>query len=105
MRDFQRSLDSLNVVEARAILEQVKSYEWHDYKQVSIDKTADDYWQNEPQTESVNTESSQAEKPQVTPKQAKDIVSIEAVLESYKLEKINKKRTRKASMRSLPLVA
>ncbi|WGK80558.1 site-specific integrase [Vibrio aestuarianus] len=95
VRDFQRSLDSLNVVEARAILEQVKGYEWHDYKQVSIDKTADDYWQREPQIESVNTESTQAEKPQVTPQKAKDIVSIEAVLESYKLEKINKKSDKK----------
>jgi integrase len=104
VRDFQCSLDSLNVVKARAILEQVKEYEWHDYRQTSIDTTADDYWLNEPE-------------PQIQPQQqsglslvnepiAKPIVDIEDVLKGYEQELINNEKSPKhikAIMRSCRL--
>ncbi|MBY8072643.1 site-specific integrase [Vibrio fluvialis] len=93
VRDFQHSLDSLYVVKARAILEQVKEYEWHDYEQISIDKTADDYYQQEP--EIIPREVIQPELPPISVPKIKPAVDIEVVLETYLLEKRNKNKGNK----------
>ena len=100
VRDFQRSLDSLDIVKARAILEQVKCYEWHDYKQICIDETADDYWQDmsarEPELEEIApTEISEVELPTIAKPEANHTVDIEDILESYRLEKLNKNSGKK----------
>ncbi len=89
--NFQQRLDALDVEGARIILSRIEEYEWRDINKSYSDRTADYYLQCRDNgiVHKINRETC-ADEQLVT--QPSKVVDIEAVLESYKLEKQNQKK-------------
>lgn len=85
-RDFQACVDFLDLKGARIVLKKIEDFEWEDIHDNNEVKS-DDLWQS---VEKFDDEQFIEKKAKPQPKE--DIVDIEKVLETYRLEKLNQNK-------------